>query len=84
MMINLKRLEETWNVLDQLFCLKWIDSETTVNQKGYSLEYTRSVGGDIYHGAVFQTSGFALKAQKIQLKDLKGRVKISVLSRIGP
>jgi hypothetical protein len=67
---------------DQLYYIKWIDTETPIDQKGYSIEYRRKEGENIFYGAVFQTKGFTLEAPKIQVKDLKNRVKVSVLLKI--
>ena len=73
---------KTPTIQDQLYYVKWIDTEAKANEKGYDLSYSRKEGEDIYYDAEFTTSGFTLKAPKIQVKDLPARVKVTVLSKI--
>ncbi|MCX6577895.1 MAG: hypothetical protein NTV82_16080, partial [Candidatus Aminicenantes bacterium] len=67
---------------DQLYYVKWIDTEAKANEKGYVLSFSRKEGEDIYYDAEFTTKGFTLKAPKIQVKDVPARVKVTVLSKI--
>jgi hypothetical protein len=69
-------------ILDQIFYLKWIDTETKPGEKGYTVS-GEDLGGGIYAGAVFSTKGFTLKAPKIQVKESPGRIKITVLEKIS-
>lgn len=68
---------------DQLFYIKWVDTETPPHEKGYTIEFSRKEGENVYYDAVFRTKGFVLKAPKIQLKDRPARVKVTVLSKIN-
>jgi len=74
--------QKTPIVQDQLYYLKWVDTETGPGTKGYTLVFSRKEGEDIYYDAEFRTKGFTLKAPKIQVKDLPARVKVTVLSKI--
>ncbi len=69
-------------IQDQLYYIKWIDTEAKANEKGYSLGYSRKEGKDMYYDAEFTTNGFTLKAPKIQVKDLPTLVKVTVLAKI--
>jgi hypothetical protein len=74
--------EESPIMKDQLYYLKWIDTVTPPGEKGYTMEYSRKEGEDIFYDAVFRTKGFVLKAPKVQLKDRRTRVKVSILAKI--
>ena len=74
--------EETPIMQDQLFYIKWVDTETPLDKKGYTLEFSRKEGADVFYDAVFKTKGFLLRAPKIQLKDRAARVKVTLLSKI--
>jgi hypothetical protein len=74
--------QKTPTVHDQLYYLKWIDTEAKANEKGYVLSFSRKEGEDIYCDAEFTTRGFTLKAPKIQVTDVSARVKVTVLSKI--
>ena len=69
-------------IQDQLYYLKWIDTEAKANEKGYVLSFGRKEGEDTYYDAEFTTKGFTLKAPKLQVKDTPARVKVTVLSKI--
>jgi hypothetical protein len=73
-------------IQDQLYYVKWIDTEAKANDKGYVLKYGRKEGKDVYFDAEFTTKGFTLKAPKIQVRDLPTRVKVTVLGKVkqGP
>ena len=67
---------------DQLYYIKWVDTETPLDIKGYSLEFSGKEGEDVFLDAVFRTKGFLLKAPKIQIRERAGRTKVSVLAKI--
>lgn len=67
---------------DQLYYVKWIDTEAKANEKSYSVSFSRKEGEDIYYDVEFTTNGFTLTAPKIQVKDVPARVKVTVLSKI--
>lgn len=69
-------------IVDQIYYVKWIDTETKPGEKGYTVA-GNDLGGGIYTDAVFSTKGFTLKAPKIQVKETPGRVKITVLEKIS-
>jgi hypothetical protein len=69
-------------VIDQLYYVKWIDTEAKAGQKGYTLRYAHQEAGDVYIDAEFVTAGFTLKAPKLQIKDTPERVKVTILSRV--
>jgi hypothetical protein len=69
-------------IQDQLFYVKWIDTDAGANKKGYVLKSSRKEGEDIYCDAEFTTNGFTLKAPRIQVKDLPARVKVTVLGKV--
>lgn len=67
---------------DQLYYIKWIDSDHNEGEKGYHLKFSRKEGDNIYYDAEVTTNGFKLIAPKIELKDSEARVKINILSKI--
>ncbi len=67
---------------DQLYYLKWVDTDWKPGEKGYELTFGRSGGPDIYYDAEVKTRGFTLKAPKIRLSDGARRVKITVLAKV--
>jgi hypothetical protein len=69
-------------IQDQIYYVKWIDTEAKVKEKGYTLKYSRKEGKDVYYDAEFTTKGFMLKAPKIQVKDIPARVKVTVLGKV--
>jgi hypothetical protein len=73
--------EKTPIMQDQLFYIKWIDTEASPGEKGYSVSFSRQEGEDIFYDAEVKTRGFVLKAPKIQIKDRKSRVKVTILSK---
>jgi len=74
--------EKTPTIKDQLYYIKWIDTEASPGEKGYVVTFSRKEGEDIFYDAVVKTKGFILKAPKIQIKDRESRVKITILSKI--
>jgi hypothetical protein len=74
--------EKTPIMQDQLFYIKWIDTEATPGEKGYSVTFSRQEGENIYYDAEIKTKGFVLKAPKIEVKDREPRIKITILSKI--
>lgn len=67
---------------DQLFYIKWIDTEADPGETGYVLTYGRQEDENIFYDAVVKTRGFTLKAPKIQIKDRESRIKITILGKI--
>ena len=78
------RGEKSPMIWDQLYYAKWVDPKTRARGKGYTLIFSRKEGEDIYYDAEFKTAGFVLRAPKIQLLELKGFVKITVLAKLNP
>lgn len=74
--------EKTPIMQDQLYYIKWIDTEASPGEKGYKVTFSRKEGEDIFYDAEVKTGDFVLKAPQIQIKDRKSRVKITVLSKI--
>lgn len=74
--------EKTPIIQDQLFYIKWIDTEASPGEKGYDVIFSRQEGEDVFYDAEVKTRGFVLRAPKIQIKDRQSRVKITVLSKI--
>ncbi|MEW5901744.1 MAG: hypothetical protein AB1715_09810, partial [Acidobacteriota bacterium] len=70
-------------ILDQLYYIKWVDTEAKAGEKGYTLTYGRKEGEDIFYDAVFATRGFTLRAPKIRVKEIPFRVKVIVLAKIA-
>ena len=69
-------------ILDQLYYVKWIDTNSKTPADSYKLTYDKKEGSDIYCNAVITTGGFTLKAPKIQITERQGRIKITILSKI--
>ncbi len=69
-------------VQDQLFYVKWIDTEAKPGEKGYTLTFGKKEGDDIYIDAVFTTGGFTLRAPKIQVRETPERVKVTILAKL--
>jgi hypothetical protein len=78
------RGEKTPMVWDQLYYAKWIDPKARAHGRGYSLNFSRKEGEDVYDDAELKTAGFVLRAPKIQVRELKGFVKITVLAKLRP
>jgi hypothetical protein len=76
------RGEKSPMVWDQLYYAKWIDTRRRVRGKGYTLSCGRKEGEDVYEDAELRTAGFVLRAPKIQVRDLKSMVKITVLAKL--
>jgi len=74
--------EKTPIMQDQLFYIKWIDTDAVPGETGYVVTYGRQEGENIFYDAIFKTRGFVLKAPKIQIKDRESRVKITILAKI--
>ncbi len=69
-------------VQDQLFYIKWIDTEAKPGEKGYTLTFGKKEGEDIYIDAVLTTGGFTLRAPKIQVRETPERVKVTILAKL--
>jgi len=76
------RGEKSPMVWDQLYYAKWVDPKP--RGKGYTLSFSSKEGEDIYYDAEFKTAGFVLRVPKIQVRDLKSFVKITVLAKLNP
>jgi hypothetical protein len=69
-------------ILDQLYYVKWVDTEGEPGKTDYDLSYGRKDGQGIFYDAVFTTRGFTLKAPKIQVSQHPNRVKVTILSKV--
>jgi len=69
-------------IADQLYYVKWVDTETKPEEKGYSIAAERKEGDDVYIEATVTTKGFTLKAPKIRVQDTPSRVKIRILEKV--
>jgi hypothetical protein len=74
--------EKTPIIADQLYYVKWIDTEAKPGEKGYTIVSSSKQGDDVYVDAVFKTRGFTLKAPKIRVKNSPARVKVQVLEKV--
>ena len=74
--------KETPIIKDQLFYLKWVDTETPAGQKGYTLDYEGKEGEDVYINAIVRCGGFTLKAPKLRVTERPNRIKFSLLAKV--
>jgi hypothetical protein len=74
--------ENTLIEKNQLYFIRWIDTQATSAEKGYTVTYDKKEGENIFTNAEVKTKGFALFAPKIEIREGKDRVKINVLSKI--
>ena len=74
--------EDTPMVNDQLYYIKWIDTETKGTGRGYEVQGVREGTTNIYRDATFKTRGFKLSAPKIEIREGKDRVKVTVLAKV--
>jgi hypothetical protein len=74
--------KETPMVNDQLFYVKWIDTEATENGPNYEVSGLHEGTGNTYRNAVFKTRGFTLSAPKVEIRETKNRVKVTVLAKV--
>lgn len=74
--------EETPMVIDQLYYIKWIDTEAKGIEKSYEVRGVREGTTNVYRNVFFKTRGFTLSAPKIEIKGSKNRVKVTVLAKI--
>jgi hypothetical protein len=74
--------KETPMVNDQIYYVKWIDTEAKEGQKRYEIQGDQEGTSTIYKNAVFKTDGFTLTAPKIEVRETKGRVKVIVLAKV--
>jgi hypothetical protein len=74
--------EETPMVIDQLYYVKWIDTKARGLDKSYEVLGLREGKTNVYRDAVFKTRGFRLSAPKIEIKESKNRVKVTVLAKV--
>ena len=68
-------------IVDQIYYVKWIDTETKPERRAIRSRETTWAEASIRGGVL--TGGFTLKAPKIQVKETPGRVKITVLEKIS-
>jgi hypothetical protein len=73
--------EKSLMVWDQLYYVKWVDP--TGLRRGFKLTYGRRSGEGLYEDAEFRTEGFVLRAPRVEVRELRAFVKITVLSKIG-
>ncbi|MFC1725547.1 hypothetical protein ACFL4T_07960 [candidate division KSB1 bacterium] len=66
----------------QMFHIRWIDENSKSGEKGYSINYEKKEGENIFLNAEVKTGGFTLRAPKVEVKEGKKRVKFNVLSKI--
>jgi len=76
------KTEETLIEKNQLYFIRWIDTKTPVDENGYTIKYDKKEGENIYYNATIKTNGFSLFAPKVEIKEGKKRVKITILSKI--
>jgi hypothetical protein len=74
------RGEKSPMVWDQLYYVKWVDPKA--RRRGYTLSYGRKAADGVYEEAELKTDGFVLRAPRIQVRELRDFVKITVLSKI--
>jgi hypothetical protein len=74
--------EDTPMVNDQIYYIKWVDTEAKSTERAYRIQGTREDTTDIYRDATFTTRGFRLSAPKIEVKEGKNRVKVTVLEKL--
>ncbi|MGA3245430.1 MAG: hypothetical protein ABSE41_12495 [Bacteroidota bacterium] len=74
--------EETPMVNDQIYYLKWIDTEAKGTGRGYEVQGVREGTTNIYRDATFKTRGFKLSAPRIEIRESKDRVKVTVLAKV--
>jgi hypothetical protein len=74
--------ENTLIEKNQLYFIRWIDTQTPSAEKGYTVTYDKKKGENIYTNAEVKTKGFTLFAPEIEIRESKDRVKINVLSKI--
>ena len=75
--------EKTPMFQDQLYYLKWVDNETPADEKGYTLDYDRKEGEDVYINATVRCGGFTLKAPKLRVTERPNRVKFTLLAKVA-
>lgn len=69
-------------VIDQLFYIKFVDSDWEKRKEPVVLHYEKKDSGEIFTGITLKTPFFTLKAPKIRIKDKDDRCKIWILSRV--
>ncbi len=74
--------ENTLIEKNQLYFIRWIDTQASSAEKGYTITCDKKEGENIFTNAEVKTKGFALFAPKIEIREGKNRVKIIVLSKI--
>ncbi|MGB2869959.1 MAG: hypothetical protein WBD36_16035 [Bacteroidota bacterium] len=74
--------EDTPMVTDQIYFVKWIDTQANGSRGSYQIEGTREGTTNIYQNAVVKTSGFRLVAPRLEIKERKNRVKLTVLGKV--
>lgn len=65
-------------LVDQIYYLKSIDTD----DRGYEIDYSKREN-DIYYDATVNTSGFTLKAPKIEVRERGKRIKFIILSKVS-
>lgn len=69
-------------VIDQLYYIKFVDSDWKNRKEPVDLDYENKQSGGIFTGVTLKTPFFTLKAPKIRIKDKGNRYKIWILSRV--
>ncbi|MEI6456488.1 MAG: hypothetical protein WCO93_09385 [bacterium] len=67
---------------NQLFYLKIVDTSPPKGEKPYSIRCDKMEGDSVYFNAVITSPLFTIKAPKVAIKESKGRVKFTFLSRV--
>ncbi|HUL45213.1 MAG TPA: hypothetical protein VLY03_12745 [Bacteroidota bacterium] len=69
-------------VVDQLYYMKWVDTDPKPGEDNYELKYSRKEGENVYYDATLTAGGFILKAPKLEIARSHDRVKITILSKV--
>jgi hypothetical protein len=69
-------------VIDQIYYLKFVDTEWEKRSRAYTLRFKKREGEDIYLNAVIITPIFVMKAPKVRVKKSGDRLKVWILSRV--
>ena len=69
--------------INQIYYLKFVDTDWKKRETFYSLKYEEKEGEDIFKKVVITTPLFTLKAPKVRIKERGDRIKIWILSRVS-
>ena len=69
-------------IVDQLYYVKWVDTDPKPGENNFDLKYSRKEGENVYYDATLTASGFILKAPKMEIARAHDRVKITILSKV--